>query len=149
MVYVIDANVVIIYVTGGRNISARCRALLDNPNPADTYILAPLAYLEIWETFIKNPARQNVATFQSATGFIAVNGYTTPPVDSQLISILNGPEITQHRQRIPSWKDSRDWLVLAEAIRNGNRNAAGQYDGVVVLSTDGNIKNQSYVAVID
>ena len=127
MVYVIDANVVIIYVTGGRNISTRCRALLDNPNPADTYILAPLAYLEIWETFIKNPARQNVATFQWATSFIAVNDYATPPVDAQLISILNSSEITQHRQRIPSWKDSRDWLVLAEAIRNGNR-TVGQQD---------------------
>lgn len=149
MVYVIDANVVIIYVTGGRNISTRCRALLDNPNPADTYILAPLTYLEIWETFIKNPARQNVATFQSATSFIAVNDYATPPVDAQLISILNSSEITQHRQRIPSWKDSRDWLVLAEAIRNGNRNVAGHYDGVAVLSTDENIKDQSYVAVID
>jgi hypothetical protein len=94
MVYVIDANVVIFYVTGERNISARCRALLDNPNPADTYILAPLAYLEIWETFIKNPARQNLATFHGATQYIVGNAHATPPVDAELISILNGPEIT-------------------------------------------------------
>ncbi len=149
MVYVIDANVVIFYVTGGRNISARCRALLDYPNPADTYILAPLAYLEIWETFIKNPARQNLATFQGATQYIVGNAHATPPVDAQLINILNGPEITGHRQRIPSWNDSRDWLVLAEAIRNGNMNPTGHYDDVAVLSTDVNIQNQNYVNVID
>ena len=90
MVYVIDANVVIFCVTVGRNISARCLALLDNPNPADTYTLAPLACLEIWETFIKNPARQNLATFQGATQYIVGNAHATPPVDAQLISILNG-----------------------------------------------------------
>ena len=107
MVYVIDANVVIFCVTVGRNISARCLALLDNPNPADTYTLAPLACLEIWETFIKNPARQNLATFQGATQYIVGNAHATPPVDAQLISILNGPEITGHRRRIPGWNDSR------------------------------------------
>ena len=149
MVYVIDANVVIFYVTRGRNISARCRALLDNPNPTDTYIMAPLAYLEIWETFIKNPARQNLATFHVATQYIVGNARATPPVDAHLVSILNGPEITGHRQRIPSWNDSRDWLVLAEAIRNGNINPTGYYDDVAILSTDENIRNQNYVNVID
>ena len=143
MVCVIDANAVIFYVTGGRNIPARCRALLDHPNPTDTYILAPLAYLEIWETFIKNPARQNLATFQGATRYIAGKAHAIPPVDAQLISILNGPEITGHRQRIPNWNDSRDWLVLAEAIRNGNINTTGHDDYVAILSTDGNVKNQN------
>ena len=82
MVYVIDANAVIFYVTEGRNISARCRALLDHPNPADTYILAPLACLEIWETFIKNPERQNLATFQGATQYIVGNAHATPTADA-------------------------------------------------------------------
>ena len=77
------------------------------------------------------------------------NAHATPPVDAQLIGILNGPEITGHRQRIPSWNDSRDWLVLAEAIRNGNIYATGHYDDVAILSTHGNVKNQNYVNVID
>ena len=149
MVYVIDANAVIFYVTGGKNIPARCRALLDNPNPADTYILAPQAYLEIWETFIKNPARQNLATFQRAAQYIVGNAHATSPVDAQLIGILNGAEITGHHQRIPSSNDSRDWLVLAETIRNGSKSATGRYDDVAIMSTDGNIQNQNYVSVID
>ena len=49
MVYVIDANVVIFYATASRTIFARCRTLLGSPDRFDTYILAPLAYLEIWE----------------------------------------------------------------------------------------------------
>ena len=105
--------------------------------------------MEIRETFIKTPARQNLATFQGATQYIVGNAHATPPVDGQLIGILNGPEIIGHRQRIPSWNDSRDWLVLAEAIRNGSKSATGRYDDVVILSTDGNIQNQNYVSVID
>ena len=59
----------------------------------------------------------------------------TPPPGSfiGLKGILNGPEITGHRQRIPGWNDSRDWLVPAEAIRNGSINAAGHYDDVAIL----------------
>ncbi len=37
----------------------------------------------------------------------------------------------------------------SEAIRNGNINATGHYDDVAILSTDGNVKNQNYVGVID
>ena len=148
MVYVIDANVVIFYATASRTISTRCRTLLGNPDPLDTYILAPLAYLEIWEVFIKNPTRQDLATFQASTQFIMASGYAIPPVDAQLIAILNSPEITGHRQRLPDWTDSRDWLVLAEAIRNGYRNSVGHYDGVTILCTESNMGAQSYVDLI-
>ena len=90
-----------------------------------------------------------MATFQGATQCIVGSAHATPPVDAQLVGILNGPEITGHRQRIPSWNDSRDWLVLAEATRNGNINTTGHYNDVTILSTDGNIQNQNDVNVID
>ena len=131
MIYVLDANAVIWYLSGDSLLSDCARRIIDDPGEGNFLAIPTIVLVEAWDRARKE-RREFVPIIEVIRSIRSMNVLV---VDFTLSNIRSLPDL---------WSDSRDMMILAAALEMRDR-----YGEATLISSDTNIRcNQSLVPCI-
>ena len=118
MIYLVDTNALVWYLSGSSKLSQIAKSVLDSPGTGNQLAVPTIVLVEAWDLARKRrreyvPLRQILRLIRSRT--ILLQGLTL-----SVVNLL--PDL---------WQDSRDLIILATAL-----DLKAQYGAVAIISRD-------------
>ena len=130
MIYVLDTNALVYYLTGDTKLSQPVKEIVDDPGTGNFLAVPTIVLVEIWDLQRKN--RRNPVSLNKVLRLIKTKDVLIQELSLNIVLLL--PDL---------WPDSRDMIILATALDLKQR-----YGSASVISSDQNIREQSIIPCI-
>ena len=130
MIYVLDTNALVWYLSGDPQLSQSAKNIMDNPGAGNWLAVPTIVLVEAWD--LQRKHRRNPVPLKKILRSIRAQNVLLRDLTLNVVNLL--PDL---------WEDSRDMIILATALDLGQ-----QYGSASVVSSDRKIRKQSIVPCV-
>ena len=123
MIYVVDTNALVWYLSGSPRLSRRAKAVLDNPGDGNQLAVPTIVLVEAWD--LARKGRREYVPLKQIVRAIKAREVLLQELTLNVVNLL--PDL---------WEDNRDLIVLATALDFRQR-----YGAASIVSSDEKIRD--------